>query len=226
MKKPYIICHMMMSIDGRIDCPMTENLPGVEEYYSTLDSFECKTHVSGKITAKIEISNSKKIFVPKNNEPISKEEFFIGRKNDGYEIIVDNKGELYYDDNEDNYLIITSEKVSKDYLSYLKERKISYIVTGKDKVDLNKACEILYKEFLIEKMVVVGGGHINGGFLKENLIDEISILIGAGVDGRENMASVFDGLDMNEPLRTFTLKDVKVYKSNGVWIKYLRKENN
>ena len=29
MKKPYIICHMMISLDGRIDCAMTEQLPGV-----------------------------------------------------------------------------------------------------------------------------------------------------------------------------------------------------
>lgn len=33
MKKPYIICHMMTSVDGRIDCAMTEHLPGVQEYY-------------------------------------------------------------------------------------------------------------------------------------------------------------------------------------------------
>ena len=33
MKKPYIICHMMTSVDGRIDCAMTEQLPGVQEYY-------------------------------------------------------------------------------------------------------------------------------------------------------------------------------------------------
>ncbi len=29
MNKPYIICHMMTSVDGRIDCAMTEQLPGV-----------------------------------------------------------------------------------------------------------------------------------------------------------------------------------------------------
>ena len=29
MKKPYIVCHMMTSLDGRIDCAMTEQLPGV-----------------------------------------------------------------------------------------------------------------------------------------------------------------------------------------------------
>ena len=27
MKKPYIVCHMMTSLDGRIDCAMTEQLP-------------------------------------------------------------------------------------------------------------------------------------------------------------------------------------------------------
>ena len=37
MKKPYIICHMMISIDGRIDCAMTSKLRGVNDYYPTLD---------------------------------------------------------------------------------------------------------------------------------------------------------------------------------------------
>ena len=27
MNKPYILCHMMTSVDGRIDCAMTEHLP-------------------------------------------------------------------------------------------------------------------------------------------------------------------------------------------------------
>ena len=36
MSKPYIVCHMMMSIDGRIDCGMTVRLAGNHEYYETL----------------------------------------------------------------------------------------------------------------------------------------------------------------------------------------------
>lgn len=40
MNKPYIICHMMTSVDGRIDCAMTEHLPGVQEYYDTLDALD------------------------------------------------------------------------------------------------------------------------------------------------------------------------------------------
>lgn len=51
MNKPYIICHMMTSVDGRIDCAMTEHLPGVSEYYATLDA---PSRVSGRITAQLE----------------------------------------------------------------------------------------------------------------------------------------------------------------------------
>ena len=48
MNKPYIVCHMMASVDGRIDCAMTEQLPGVQEYYATLDALEAPTRVSGR----------------------------------------------------------------------------------------------------------------------------------------------------------------------------------
>ena len=46
MNRPYIICHMMTSVDGRIDCAMTEHLPGVQEYYDTLDALNAPTRIS------------------------------------------------------------------------------------------------------------------------------------------------------------------------------------
>ena len=55
MNKPYIVCHMMASVDGRIDCAMTEQLPGVQEYYATLDALEAPTRVSGRVTAELEM---------------------------------------------------------------------------------------------------------------------------------------------------------------------------
>ena len=54
MKRPYIVCHIMTSLDGRIDCKMTEQLPGVEDYYSTLEKLELSTTVSGRVTAEFE----------------------------------------------------------------------------------------------------------------------------------------------------------------------------
>ena len=56
MKKPYIVCHMMTSLDGRIDCAMTEQLPGVDDYYQTLEALQAPTTVSGRVTAQLEMA--------------------------------------------------------------------------------------------------------------------------------------------------------------------------
>ena len=45
MNKPYIVCHMMTSVDGRIDCAMTEHLPGVQNI-TTRSTRWTRPHVS------------------------------------------------------------------------------------------------------------------------------------------------------------------------------------
>ena len=139
MNKPYIVCHMMTSVDGRIDCAMTEHLPGVQEYYDTLDALDAPTRISGRVTAELEMALPGKLEA-KTAEALGKEAF------------------------------------------------------SKEHVDLKRACEILAAEFDVKRAAAVGGGHINAGFLAAGLLDEVSILIGAGIDGRGGMQSVFDGL--------------------------------
>ena len=86
--------------------------------------------------------------------------------------------------------------------------------------DLKRACEILADDFGVERMAVVGGGHINAGFLAEGLLDEVSILIGAGIDGRGGMSAVFDGLPMDRPVTPLKLEQVQPFESGAVWIRY------
>lgn len=225
MKRPYIICHMMMSLDGRIDCAMTEELKGVEDYYLTLDSFHASSHLSGRVTAEKEMAQMGK-FTSDDHTSIGKEDYFIASKKEGYEIIIDTKGTLLWEDQEKEktpLLVLTSEDTSLSYFSYLKEKHISYIATGKKAVDLRRAMELLSEVFHVERLVVVGGGHINAGFLSKGLIDEISILIGSGIDGRDGMCSVFDGLSSTKSVTHLKLKDVKVFDSGAVWLRYLTK---
>ena len=100
--------------------------------------------------------------------------------------------------------------VSKKYLDYLNDHNISWIAAGKKHVDLKQAMAILDDEFCIKRLAVVGGGKINGGFLKAGLVDEISLLIGPGVAGRTGQPAVFDGLTSDRPT-PLTLKSVKSY---------------
>ena len=222
MKKPYIICHMMTSVDGRIDCAMTSQLPGVEDYYKTLDALNLPTTVSGRVTAELEMAEPG-FFQAKDPESFGQEGFSKKASAKGYEIIVDTKGKLLWPNAsgmEKPYLIITSEQVSKEYLTYLDDQNISWIACGKEQTDLVRACEILTSEFGVERMGIVGGPAINTAFLDAGLLDEISILMGAGIDARQEMPSVFDGFAMEHSLVHLKLKDVQRFDSDAIWIRY------
>ena len=223
MKKPYIVCHMMTSLDGRIDCAMVGQLTGVEEYYATLGELNLPSTLSGRVTAQLEMALPG-TFQAKNGVFIGQEGFSKKVDATGYEIVVDTKGTLLWEKETDTakpHLIITSEQVSKEYLDYLDELHISWIACGKDKIDLKRAAEILAEEFGVERLGIVGGPAINSAFLEAGLLDEVSILIGLGIDGRKGMPGVFDGFPMEKIPTPLKLKDVKTYGNGSVWLRYL-----
>ena len=227
MNKPYIVCHMMTAVDGRIDCAMTEHLPGVQEYYDTLDSFDAPTRVSGRVTAQLEMAQPG-TFRTSDPAPLGREAFSKAVAADGYEVVVDTHGTLLWGEGaqyERPMLILTSEQVSREYVEYLDANHISWIACGKSKIALKRACEILAAEFGVKRMAIVGGGHVNAGFLAAGLIDEVSVLIGAGIDGRGGMAAVFDGLPMDRPITPLKRNSVKQYESGAVWLRYTVEKN-
>ena len=221
MNKPYIVCHMMTSVDGRIDCAMTEHLPGVEEYYETLDALDAPSRVSGRVTAQLELAQAG-TFESETATPLGHEAFFKAENAAGYEIVADTRGTLRWDgaEGERPWLILTSEQVSREYLAYLDGLHISWIACGRERIDFVRACAILADEFGVARMAVVGGGQINAAFLAAGLLDEVSILVGAGFDGRGGKGAVFDGLPMERGVTPLKLAGVKAFESGAVWLRY------
>lgn len=219
--KPYVICHMMTSVDGRIDCAMTEHLPGVQEYHAALDALAAPTRVSGRVTAEREMALPG-AFRSETTTPLGREAWSRAAAADGYEIVVDTRGTLLWDPaaEERPLLIVTAEQVSREYLAYLDGLGISWIACGRERVDLARACAILAAAFGVARMAVVGGGLINAGFLAAGLLDEVSLLIGAGIDGRGGMGAVFDGLPQERGVTQLRLTDVQRYDSGAVWLRY------
>ena len=117
-------------------------------------------------------------------------------------------------------VVILSEAVTTEYLDYLDSLHISWIVCGEKRIDLRRAAEILYSEFGVERMAIVGGGTINAAFLDAGLLDEVSILLGPGVDGRRGMTATFDGLPMGTEPVNLQLTSVQPYKDGAVWLRY------
>lgn len=223
MKKPYIICHMMMSVDGRIDCGMTVKIAGSNEYYETLHALDTPTSLSGRVTAQLEMAEPGKFTAKHAAEIAGKEGFSKKQTASSYEVVVDTKGTLLWRDDRNSsspLIIILSEDVTKEYLAYLDSLHISWIVCGKHRIDLRRATEILYAEFGVERMAVVGGGTINAAFLDAGLLDEVSILLGPGIDGRRGMTATFDGLPMDREPVHLKLKSVQSYQDGAVWLRY------
>lgn len=218
--KPYVICYMMMSLDGRIDCEMTEKISGTDEYYDILSSLDYDSTAIGKTTVKMHYVNE--VYKSKSNEEISNDTFYKVESKNGYTIIFDTFGTLKYDTNiidEKTILAVISKKAKNDYLDFLKKNNISFIVVGDNSIDLNNALSMMYKEFNIKRICLVGGGTINGSFLSNGLIDEVITLIGPAIDGR-NMVSIFDNIDSKSDVFKLKLLDLKRYDNDALLLKY------
>lgn len=90
-KKPYIICHMMTSVDGRIDCGMTAQLDGNSTYYATLDALDAPTRVSGRVTAATELTDGR---FNSQGPALGKTSWKKNATADSYNIVTDTKGTL------------------------------------------------------------------------------------------------------------------------------------
>ncbi len=223
MKRPYIICHMVESIDGRIDCQMVDKISG-DEYYTTLAALNCTASVEGRITMEHYYALPGKFNAASGNHLTENQVFKSTGRND-FHICPDTHGTLMWEsgtmDDGRPLLVLTSQQADEKYLEYLRGKGISYIAAGKESIDLGKAMEILHEEFGVRRLAVLGGGLINGGFLSAGLIDEVSLLLAPGIDGRRGWRALFDGIDDQSKQPThLSLLAVERQPGDLLWIRY------
>ena len=160
---------MMASLDGRIDCEMTEQIDDTNHYYEALAKLDCPSTLEGKTTLKMHYAQDGE-FLPQKPHEDTGSQLYKAIEAEGYAIGVDTRGTLLWDDNTTELfgrplVMILSEQASQEYLDYLKQKHISYITTGRDGIDLASALDTLRTVFGVERLAVVGGGHINGSML-------------------------------------------------------------
>jgi len=221
--KPYIICHMVSSVDGKIDGAALSAVMGKGEYEATGAKLHGDAWICGRTTMQQHFAEDKP-FVSASNKPAGPRPVFVARRAKSYAISVDTLGKLRWPDGDldgDHLICVVSEQAPQDYLAMLQEKGISYIVSGKTSVDLANAVNQLGKHFRIRTLLLEGGGHINGAFLQAGLVDEVSLLLVPGIDGRHDIPAVFDGVSPSRkravPLK---LKSVEQRGRDTLWIRY------
>lgn len=222
--RPYIVSHMMESVDGRIDCAMTEQIDPTDSYYEALERLGCPSQLMGRVTMQLHYA-APEPFVATDPAPIGHTAHHVARPSGGYLIALDTRGTLRWPaagfDGQD-LLVITSEQCPKEYLDTLTAQGISWLAVGAEHIDLPGAMERLRRDFGVERLAVTGGGHVCGAFLAAGLLDEVSVMIAPGIDGRSGRTAVFDGID--DPGRPATLLRLTAVEQVGegtVWLRYV-----
>ena len=141
---------------------------------------------------------------------------------DSFAFAIDPHGRLAWESNEisgDHVVAILSERVSEEYLAFLRGRDVSYILSGERDIDFSRALERIGERFGVRTLMLEGGGSINGSLLAARLIDEVSVLVAPAVDGRSGTPAVFD-ISGDKASYQLALQHVERRSDDLLWLRY------
>lgn len=224
--QPYVILHMGISLDGRIDWGGGSDNP----YYELVEQFGADIDISGSHTI---------LQATFPNDPQTAlgevyEEWII-KPNRPMHGVVDSKGKIKNWDVIkrqpwwNSYVSLCSEETPQSHLEYLRQEGIPYIVAGKQDVDLRKALEQLHLQFGTQRVRMDCGGILNGVLLREGLVDEVSVIISPSLVGGVTPKTMYvaPDLETEEGVVRLTLSHVETIRDCYVWLRYkVQKQQN
>jgi len=232
--KPYIICHMVTSIDGKVTgefLSRAECEAATDVYYELNRKYNrngANGFICGRVTMESSFTGG---WYPDLTEyPLieSKDDFIPDNLSGFYAVSFDPKGKLGWKSNKiidedpgyNNAQIIEvlTEQADGRYLGYLQAMEIPYIFAGETEIDVHIATAKLYSLTDISSLLLEGGSIVNGYFERAGVIDELSLVVAPIVADAEDKP-----LFMASSVSDFELKEIKQYNSSVIWLNYKRK---
>ena len=222
--RPYVICHMFGSLDGRIK----QNIWGLKDHHKYFEEQAAKIKADAWLVGRVtmqEFCSKKKYRLAAVKSIVKKEDFVALQPAKQFCVVIDPSGKCFWDTNmvtTEHVIEVLTEKVSAGYLEHLRSKNVSYIFGGKKEINLALVLEKLQRLFGIKTVRIDGGGHVNGSFLKAGLIDEFSLVLAPVADGTIGSPTIFEAENgYGKRLAThFTLKSVKRIYKDFLWLRY------
>ena len=231
MERPYVICHMLSSIDGKVtgEFLYDESVSkSTELYYELNRNYKADAFACGRVTMISSFADNQVDLSKYDNKDVSYEDYIANNNFNYYAVSFDRTGKVMWlsdhiEDEDEGYnnahiIEVLSNKVSRAYLSYLQSIGVSYIFAGQEDISIEAALNKLYKYFGIKKLLLEGGSIINEAFINEDLVDEISLIV-APITAGNNSKSLFN----EGNIKKFALLESK-QEENSVILRYKRKE--
>ncbi len=238
MSRPYIICHMMTSIDGKVTGDFLFSDKGKkasEIYYELNRNYKADGYACGRVTMQGSFCGDYypdlSEYEPVRHDLDMKMDFILDDMTGFYAVSFDPHGKLGWKSNRivdpdgdpgyDNAQIIEvlTEQVDERYLGYLEAMEIPYIFAGKTEIDIEFALFKLRNIIGINTLLLEGGSILDGAFMQADVIDEISLVICPVVAQTQDKP-----LFMKSALSEFALAEVKQHDSGILWLNYKKEE--
>ena len=232
MTRPYIICHMVTSIDGKVTGDFlfqNECAEATDIYYRINRERKADGFICGRVTMEGSFTSS---WYPELNQykPVDKKSDFLVKDLIGfYAVAFDTHGKLGWrsnriidPDGDPGYdgaqiIEVLSEDVDARYLGYLEAMEIPYIFAGETSIDVELALFKLKNIIGCETLLLEGGSIINGAFERAGVVDELSLVVAPLIAGKDSKP-----LFMDSEIENFEL--VKAENENGnLVLNYKRK---
>ena len=220
LNRPYVICHMGPSIDGRIT-GMGDLKTLTAAYERTAKTFDADGWIIGRVSMEPYAGNAR---VPsrKKRGRLPRTDFVANANAESYAIAIDPSGKLTWKSSSidgEHAIAILTDRVPDKYLAFLRSKRVSYLFGGKSEINLKRVLAKLRSRFGIRTLLLEGGGKINGTFLAADVIDELSVLIAPVAVGAVGTPTLFD-VGPESARHKLRLISVKKLERNIVWLRY------
>jgi riboflavin biosynthesis pyrimidine reductase len=223
--KPYVVCHMLSSVDGRILPnrwhPSVDDRGVYERLHNDLGS---DGWLVGRVTGQ-EFAAREDAYPSYAGAPFGRENWFAVNSVDAWAVVLDAQGKIAWgraDVGGDPLLVVLTQAVSDSHLAGLRADGVSYIFAGEREIDLAAALETLNRELGIGRLLLEGGGAANGALLQAGLVDELSLIIAPSVEGVPGGPAVFDIHGELSAVNTMgmALESCQALEGGFVWLRY------
>ena len=228
MNRPYVICHMTVSLDGKVTgehLVRSNHSPASEVYYEINRNYEADAYACGRVTMEGSFTGGWYPDLSEFEPAYSPMDYLVDEVTGFYAVAFDPHGRLGWKSNriidadEDpgydkaQIIEVLTHDIDLRYLTYLQSMGIPYIFAGDTEIDMEEALFKLKAYFGIKTLLLEGGSILNGAFQRAGVIDELSLVVDP-VIGEEGKS-----LCMDSKVEEYCLVDVKNH--DGIlWLNY------
>ena len=230
-ERPYVVCHMSMSLDGRVTGDFLHDArceSAVQAYYRINRDYAASAFACGRVTMEESFTRGFRPDLSRFREEVIPPMDHVADENASFfAVAFDRHGSLGWkgpriEDEDPGYggahiIEVLCESVPQACLAYLHSAGVSYIFAGKDDIDVPLALHKLRSIFGIRRLLLEGGSLLNGSFLRADVIDELSLVL-LPVTGNAQDRSLFD----RSVTTFFRLEEMERLEDGAAWLRYRR----